>query len=57
MPSPTEDTATIIKEMNSEGEFIHTENRYDVEPEAVFINYEPADLLNKLTHFSDLNIY
>ena len=40
VPKPTLDTASIINEVNKEGEFVPSANRYEVEQDAVFINYE-----------------
>lgn len=45
--------------MNSEGEreFMNMENRYEVEKDAIFINYDKEDLIKKLSTFQDLDIY
>lgn len=56
-PQPTKDTAAIISEVNQESEFVPAANRYEVEQDAVFINYETQDLLQKLADYPRLSIY
>lgn len=56
-PQPTTDTASILNEVNKEGEFVQTANRYEIEQDAIFINYERPALVLKLSTYLSLNIY
>jgi len=56
-PEPTLDTASIINELNKEGEFVKAANRYEVEMDAVFINYERQELTLKVRAYLSLNVY
>jgi|JI6StandDraft_1071083.scaffolds.fasta_scaffold30789_1 hypothetical protein len=56
-PKPTLDTASIMNEVNKEGEFVQAANRYEVEMDAVFINYDRQDLVLKLSTYLSLNVY
>lgn len=57
VPQPTLDTASIMSEVNKEGEFVQAANRYEVEQDAIFINYDAQDLVLKLSTYFSLNIY